>query len=169
LAHLPRQEADGIIAATNELVSLYRGADLPIIWVRQEFSPDLSDAFIEMRRRDFRTAIAGTSGAWLVRRLDIHSDDPVIVKKRYSAFFGTDLSDRLARLEVDELALTGVNTHACIRTTAIDAYQRDLTVILASDCMGSYDKEHATVSMRCMDGKIGRAITNAALRTQLQY
>ena len=67
----------------------------------------------------------------------------------------------------DEIVITGVNTHACIRTTAIDAYQRDLKVVLASDCMGSYDQEHGSISMRYMDGKIGRAMTNSAIKTHL--
>jgi isochorismate hydrolase len=56
--------------------------------------------------------------------------------------------------------LTGVNTHACIRTTAIDAYQRDLEVIFASECLGTYDEEHGRISMRYMEGKIGHALTN---------
>ncbi|MFN3943317.1 MAG: hypothetical protein ACK4K7_00135 [Allosphingosinicella sp.] len=35
----------------------------------------------------------------------------------------------------------------------MDAYQRDLEVILASDCIAGYDEEHARISMRYMDGK----------------
>jgi nicotinamidase-related amidase len=33
--------------------------------------------------------------------------------------------------------LAGINTHACIRTAAIDAFQRDYDVILAGDCIAS--------------------------------
>ncbi|WP_353682583.1 isochorismatase family protein [Mesorhizobium sp.] len=39
--------------------------------------------------------------------------------------------------------LCGVNTHACIRMAAVDAYQRDFRVVLAEECVGSYDAEHA--------------------------
>ncbi len=39
--------------------------------------------------------------------------------------------------------LAGINTHACTRMTAIDAYQRDLAVILPREAVDSYDKEHA--------------------------
>ncbi len=90
-----------------------------------------------------------------------------MIKKRYSAFFGTDLDERLGKLGVDTLILTGVNTHACIRTTAIDAYQRDLEVIFASECLASYDGEHARISMRYMDGKIGRALTNGEIQERV--
>ena len=62
----------------------------------------------------------------------------MVIKKRYSAFFGTTLDELLRKLCAETLILTGVNTHACIRTTAIDAYQRDLGVIFASECMATW-------------------------------
>ena len=34
--------------STNELIGIMRETDRPIIWVRQEFEPDLHDAFPEM-------------------------------------------------------------------------------------------------------------------------
>ena len=156
-----------LIESTNELISFFRGAELPIIWVRQEFEPDLSDAFLEMRDRNIKTAIRGTEGAQIDPRLDCRAKDITIVKKRYSAFFRTELDEVLGRLGVSELVLAGVNTHACIRTAAIDAYQRDLRVIIAADCISSYDEEHAAISMRYMDGKIALAMTNHVIREHL--
>jgi nicotinamidase-related amidase len=86
--------------------------------------------------------------------------EPIIVKKRYSAFFGTGLDELLAKLQPDALVLAGINTHACIRTTAIDAYQRDWPVVLASDCVSSYDEEHHAVTLRYLQREIARAMTN---------
>lgn len=157
-----------LIECTNELIHLFRGAELPIIWVRQEFAPDLSDAFLEMRERGIRIAIAGTEGAQIDSRLDWNETDVTIVKKRYSAFFGTPLDDVLGRLGATELVLAGLNTHACIRTAAIDAYQRDLKVVLAAECMSSYDEEHAAISLRYMNGKIARVMTNREIREHLR-
>ena len=160
-------QAESLINSTNELIGSFRGAELPIIWVRQEFAPDLSDAFLEMRERGIRIAIAGTEGAQIDPRLDWNATDITIVKKRYSAFFRTPLDDVLSQLGASELVLAGLNTHACIRTAAIDAYQRDFKVIFATDCMSSYDQEHAAVSLRYMDGKIGRAMTNREVQEHL--
>ncbi len=167
LRHLPATDVDRIIARTNELVGLFRSAEQPILWFRQEFAPDLSDAFLEMRERGVQAYVEGTSGAQLDARLDVRAPDAVIVKKRYSAFFGTRLDEMLRHLGADTLILAGANTHACIRTTAIDAYQRDLQVIFASDCLGSYDEEHARISMRYMEGKIGLALTNGEIQSRL--
>jgi isochorismate hydrolase len=61
------------------------------------------------------------------------------------------------------LILAGINTHACIRMTAIDAYQRDIPVILAADCIGSYDREHHEISLRYMKDKIAVVMSNGEL------
>jgi isochorismate hydrolase len=51
-----------------------------------------------------------------------------------------------------------VSTRTPVRMTAINAYQRDLDVIIPREAVGSYDREHAAVSLRYMDGKIARVV-----------
>ena len=144
-----------------------RDANHPVIWVRQEFEPDLSDAFPEMRAKGIRITIRGTRGAQIASELNIDSADPIVIKKRYSAFFGTNLDQLLADLHPVALILAGINTHACIRMTAIDAYQRDIPVILAGDCIDSYDREHHDISLRYMKDKIAVVLTNAEIASVL--
>jgi len=157
----------GLVDATNELAATMRRLSLPVIWVRQEFEPDLRDAFPEMRAKNIHITIKGTPGCEIVPEINRGSSDTVIVKKRYSAFFGTELDEILRRLEPDAIMLAGINTHACIRTTAIDAYQRDWPVILASDCIDSYDREHHNISLKYMKNKIAALMTNEEIRTIL--
>ena len=152
-----------LVAATNELTSAFRQAGLPVIWVRQEFRADLSDAFLDMRRRGIAITIAGTGGADILPELSRAADDHVVVKKRYSAFYGTGLDDLLAELGVRSLVIGGVNTHACVRTTVVDAYQRDFDITLALECTGSADAEHHDVTMRYLDGHIARLSSNAEI------
>jgi isochorismate hydrolase len=99
--------------------------------------------------------------------LAVAPSDTVIIKKRYSAFYGTTLDHILADLRPDGLILAGINTHACIRTAAIDAYQRDWEVILAADCVDSYDQEHHEISLRYMNGKIASVMSNEEIRKML--
>ncbi len=65
-----------------------------------------------------------------------------------------------ARLKPDGLIIAGINTHACIRATAIDAYQRDWDVIAAADRVDSYDREHHDISLRYLNGKIATTMGN---------
>ncbi|NNH31542.1 cysteine hydrolase [Rhizobium sp. SEMIA 4085] len=160
--YLDRWSADKaarLIGETNKLAVAFRQAALPVIWVRPEFRPDLSDAFLEMRDKNLKIAIEGTSGAHLHAGLNCQPSDTTIVKKRYSAFYRTELEDILSAMGVAELVLCGINTHACIRMAAIDAYQRDLRVVLAEECIDSYDAEHGRVSLDYMNGKIAKLAT----------
>jgi nicotinamidase-related amidase len=152
-----------LVARTNLLVRGFRSAGLPVFWIRQEFASDLHDAFPEMRAKKVSITIAGTTGCELLSELDCLPVDSVIVKKRYSAFFGTDLDARLLKLRPDFVVVAGVNTHACVRMTAVDAYQRDHEVVVAADCVASNDPEHHDVTLRYLDGKIGRVLPAAEI------
>jgi nicotinamidase-related amidase len=157
-----------LTTGVNQLTYAARSAGQPVIWVRQEFREDLSDAFLDMRRQRVAVTIAGTNGAKILPELTQASDDHVVVKKRYSAFFGTSLDDLLATLNPRSLVVAGINTHACIRTTVVDAYQRDYDVVLATDCIGSYDADHHAITVKYLDGKMARLATNSEIAEQLR-
>ena len=160
--HLAEQRAR-LVASINTLIESFRHHGQPVIWVRQEFAPDLHDAFLEMRKHNLRVTIAGTDGCEILPELDHRPDDKTVVKKRYSAFFGTDLDATLKNLHPDLLVVAGTNTHACVRTTVIDAYQRDYEVVLATECIASYDEAHHEMTKRYLDGAIARLLPNSEI------
>ncbi|MFN8547467.1 MAG: isochorismatase family cysteine hydrolase [Candidatus Eisenbacteria bacterium] len=156
-----------LVAATNQLAQSFRSRGLPLFWVRQEFAPDLNDAFLDMRRRHISITIAGTHGSEFLPELERAPEDVTIVKKRYSAFFQTTLEDRLSALQPQLLVVAGVNTHACVRTTVIDAYQRDYDTVVAAECVASNDAEHHAVTARYLDEAIARLLSNAEITALL--
>jgi nicotinamidase-related amidase len=90
------------------------------------------------------------------------------VKKRYSAFFGTGLAELLESLGCTHTVVCGVNTHACVRATAIDAYQRDFQVLLPREAISSYDEEYHRESMRYLERSIGTVLSNTELAELLR-
>lgn len=138
----------------NALTDFFRGLNLPIIWVRQEFEANLTDAFLEMRKHKIKKYIKNTDGVKILSELKITDTDLQIVKKRYSAFFNTDLDKILAEKRCRTLFLAGINTHACVRATAVDAYQRDFETVLAVDCIQSYNSSWHQSSLDYMNGRI---------------
>ena len=147
-----------ITSSINKLVVECRAREVPVIWVRQEFKEDLSDAFPIMRKQNIHITIAGTQGSQVLSELDRLETEHEIVKKRYSAFFQTNLEGLLRELGTTELLLAGINTHACIRTAAIDAYQRDYEVIIPIECVASYDRNHHEVTMNYIEGHIAKLV-----------
>jgi nicotinamidase-related amidase len=157
-----------LAGAVNELASHARERACPVIWVRQEFEPDLGDAFLSMRDSGTRITIRGTTGCKLIREISREPADHEIVKHRYSAFFGTRLEALLKSLNPTHLVIGGINTHACVRTTAVDAYQRDYRIILATDAIASYDSEYHRESMRYLAQSIATPMTNSGIEEVLR-
>jgi hypothetical protein len=108
----------------NQLLSFAREKQFHIIWVRQEFKADLSDAFLEMRDENIKMYIEGTFGSEIVEELRKSEDEFEIIKKRYSAFFQTGLNDLLKRLNPSFLVsehppLTLINLITGFKSSAI--------------------------------------------------
>jgi len=156
-----------LVEHINQLVGVARSHAVPIIWVRQEVKADGSNAVIGDRKLGKWNVIEGTEGAKLLDDFVIEPGDLEVIKTRYSSFYKTDLEDKLAKLGTDTLIIAGINTHACVRMVAIDAYQRDYEVILALDCIGSWDEEHHRVTVKYLTGKITQPMTNSEIEKAL--
>ncbi|MBU1864021.1 MAG: cysteine hydrolase [Candidatus Omnitrophica bacterium] len=150
----------------NELTQFARSKNIPVIFVRQEFKEDMSDAPIPYQERGYKLTMANTKGSQLLPELVKDKTDHEIIKKRYSAFFNTDLEKLLQKIKADTLIIGGINTHACVRTSAIDAYQRDYKVYLATDCIDSYDEKHHKISLEYLTGLISEGLDNAQLKSK---
>src|SRR4051812_46203738 len=98
-----------LCSSINQLTTFARRNGLPVIWVRQEFEPDLSDAFLDMKREKIEMFIKGTPGARILDELERSDSDIEIIKKRYSMFYGTRIESLLEELDASPLILAGVN------------------------------------------------------------
>ena len=65
--------------------------------------------------------------------------EAVIPKRRYSAFVGTDLAERLKGAGVQTVVVAGVMTNLCCETTARDAFCRDYRVVFLADGTATAD------------------------------
>lgn len=159
---LPAMRND-LCARINPFVHQFREAGFPVVWIKQAFEPDLSDAFPHMRRTGKAYTVRGTPGAEILPELQTEPDDLIVFKKRFSAFFGTRLADTLSELNVGTVVLCGVTTSWCIRSTATDAYQHGFDVLLAGDCMAGFDMQEHERDLHAMDGYIARVMASPEL------
>lgn len=154
--------------SVNALVDRAHTRGIPVIWIRQEYKADLSDAPLYNRKHNKPVTIEGTDGVRLLPELHRDDEDKEIVKKRFSSFFNTDLETYLVAKGIDTLILTGINTMTCVRTTAIDAYMRDYEVILALDGVDAYDAEQHENSLKYLEYAVARGMHNDEILPLLQ-
>jgi nicotinamidase-related amidase len=89
-----------------------------------------------------------------VPRLNTHME-VVVGKRRYSAFFATDLALLLAENRVSTLVLAGVKTNVCIRATATDAFAHGLRVVVPREATNSNREHLARASLEDIDRYLG--------------
>ena len=79
---------------------------------------------------------AGSEMVELDSRLERTEDEPLIVKQRASAFWGTPFDSYLASLSIDTLIITGCSTSGCIRGTAESSHNLNLRTIVVREAVG---------------------------------
>src|ERR1044071_3870396 len=94
-----------LCSSINHLTAFARANAFPVIWVRQEFESDLSDAFLDMKSENIRMFIKDTPGARILDELVRDDSDIEIIKKRFSMFYGTRLESLLQELDANPLIL----------------------------------------------------------------
>ena len=85
----------------------------------------------------------------------------VIPKKRFSAFYGTTLGERLSRLKPEKVIVCGVCTDICVCYTVADARNRDYQVEVPVDCVASFDEKAHHFALGHMEKVLGAKLIKA--------
>lgn len=132
-----KREEEKIIEPTRDFLKKCRDFSIPVIFACDSF---LKDDFI-FKGRMKPHAIRGTGGTAPVADLEPEERDIILEKRRFSAFFKTDLDQTLRTLKVDTVAVGGINTHFCVLATAFDAVCHDFFTVILEDLSAAYKKE----------------------------
>lgn len=89
-------------------------------------------------------------GQGVAELLQPDDDDYFVLKPKHSGFFATPLELLLRFLGTQRLILTGVAGDNCVLYTAADAYMRDFSLIVPSDCTASIDPASNEAALRHM-------------------
>jgi nicotinamidase-related amidase len=112
--------------------------------------------------------MAGSPGTQIIPALYKEGDIIVRNKKRYNAFYMTDLQFVLKTLGADTVIITGINTSSCCLSTSFEAGNLDYSVIMVEDCMDSMDgRDFHEAALKIMRRIIGRVMTSSELIEQL--
>lgn len=133
---------DREITETVRVLGAAREAEIPIffsaVWYDEK---DFRDAGHWARKMaGTLTLRPGTPQVEQDPRLGRRPEEPIILKKYASVFFGTDLVSRLTSCRVDTLILTGCTTSGCVRATAVDAVQYGFRPMVVREAVGDRAK-----------------------------
>jgi nicotinamidase/pyrazinamidase len=138
-----RKERDGtreeekIIAPVRDFLAEARKLSIPVVFACDSF---LADDLIFTGRMKIH-ALRGTDGVRPLKELDPRPGDIILEKRRFSAFFKTDLDQTLRTLGVDMVAVGGIHTHFCVLATAFDALCHDFRTVILEDLSASHKRE----------------------------
>jgi nicotinamidase-related amidase len=127
----------------KKVIDACRSKEIPIFFIARGYRDDGSDVEVSRWKfwndsgRPLSLSSTGSTSGEFFGPLKPENGDYIIVKKKWSAFFRTELDLILRRLEVDTVAITGTQTPNCIRATAYDADMNDFDTVIISDCISS--------------------------------
>ncbi|MFA5890131.1 MAG: isochorismatase family cysteine hydrolase [Actinomycetota bacterium] len=95
--------------------------------------------------------VEGTWGRQILDRFSPEPGEPVVVKRRFSAFLGTELDMLLRRARVTKVAVCGVSLPNSPRATMFDAVSLDYDVICVEDGMATANDETRIANLRDLE------------------
>lgn len=154
-------------------LSSARAAGMPVIFVRVAYRSGYADASGRNKRvamlRDQGRLVDGTPGAAIVADLAPQECEPIVVKRRVSAFSYTDLQALLSAMEVDTLVLCGLATSGVVLSTVRQAVDADYRIEVLRDACADGDAEVHKVLMDKVFASQGTVLTVDAFITTLTW
>ncbi|WP_330277185.1 isochorismatase family protein [Lentzea sp. NBC_00516] len=84
----------------------------------------------------------------VVEPLTPRTDDWLLTKWRYSAFFRTDLQERMRAAGRDQLVICGIYAHIGVLMTAVEAFTNDIETFLVADAVADFSAERHRMALR---------------------
>jgi nicotinamidase-related amidase len=135
-----------VVDAAGRAVKAARASEIPVFFVRVAFRPgypeaaESNPAFGAIAQRG--DAMTQDHPATQVHdALEPRPDEPVVVKRRVSAFSGSDLDVLLRAAAADTLVLAGISTSGVVLSTLRQAADLDYRLTVLADACADRDPE----------------------------
>ncbi len=146
--------------------------EVRIVYTAQVYEPDGCDDLqrvhrlkpARLARSEGETPVKrGSWGAGVVSRLAPRAQDLVIAKRRFDAFYQTDLEFLLRCWGVKTVLFGGVVADVCVETTLRSAYVRDFDVVLAKDCVAAWNDHDFERTVAAVESHFGLCMNNSEI------
>lgn len=133
-----------------ELVRSARAAAVPVVFIQEVHKRTLLDFGRELDGTEGVHCLEGDEATELADGLVPRADEYLIRKRRYSAFFATELELVLRSYDARTLILVGGLTDVCVHYTFADAHQHDYHCRVVTDCVGGSSRTAHDAALEAM-------------------
>lgn len=164
-------EAENYLARTQKIVDVARSNKIPVYFIVVRFRSGYPE--VSPSNKSFSKISSDAS-----RKMDDASEatspvieplagEPVIAKKRVSAFAGSDLEMILRAQKIEHLVLCGIATSGVVLSTLRQAADTDYQLTVLKDCCFDNDVEVHSVLIEKVFPKQAEVITGEEWEKQL--
>jgi nicotinamidase-related amidase len=132
------------------IVGAARASGVPVVFVQEVHKRTLADFGRELDGVEGVHCLEGDEATELAEGLEPLPDEYLIRKRRYSAFFATELELVLKSYGARTLVLVGALTDVCVHYTFADAHQHDYHCRVVTDCVGGSSRRAHDASLEAM-------------------
>ncbi|HLA59983.1 MAG TPA: cysteine hydrolase, partial [Puia sp.] len=138
-------ETSVLLGNTKKAIASAREKKIPVIYVVVGFRPGAPE--ISSNNKGFSANRAVMTSVSMEEMIKVHPDlapfpgEITVVKRRISAFTGSDLEVVLRAFSIQHMILTGVSTSGVVLSTLREAADKDYRLTVLSDCCADGDEE----------------------------
>ena len=165
------------VPVIRTLLGAFRAAGLPVVFTTFVYSPDVPLLAGELHPehrpappgapRGFgipsSCCLDGDPSTAVVDALEPREGEPVIRKRRYDAFAGSDLDGALRARGVVSLVVTGTMTDICVLATVVGAFNLEYRVTVVDDAVSTLWPEIQRATLDIIGRAFGRVVSSKAV------
>ena len=121
----------------KNLLQFSRKSKIKILHVITVYKKDKSNWPKSYKQGNTIWCLENTVDSKIIQCAIPEENETVIIKKRFSGFYETELDKILQQNGIDTLFIAGYSGDVCVRMTTMDAFNRGYTLFWVSDCIES--------------------------------
>ena len=140
------------MALARTAIDKARSCNIPVIFIQEIHRANLIDFGRELDGDEDVHCLDNNPNTDLAKeQMGFVPGDYHIQKRRYSAFYGTDLEILLKGLKADTLLLCGGLTDVCVHYTFVDSHQGDYFCRVIEDCVAGSSQDAHDAALKAME------------------
>lgn len=146
-----------VLPALRKLLARARETGAIVVHAAEKHRPNFDD--FEWRKLPVHHLENAEDAAFFADFRPEGPHETVVYKRRFSAFFATDLALFLQEQGVGRVIIAGVKTNVCIRATAQDAFAGGFEPVVPRQATNSNRPHLAEASLEDIDRYMGRVVS----------